>query len=344
MGSGEDMPHRDTELGADARGDDGPVAGLGVALDAEQRGRRVGRHRLDDRRRGRRGRGSPACSARDTRARARPASACPRRAGRPRCTGAGAARSSVRAPCGGGIRCRPRRARPAGAPSSPRRTRGRGRRGAGGHRGAGGRRRRAERRGTPRAVQPYTPMVASVGTETYSRDRDGSGGPPASRRAPEPGRRAQPHGAQRDAALPDGLRASARSPAWSSAPRSACPTARRSRSRSCSRSSSATALTSLPLLRAGLALAAVVPIALASDTLSIATMEVVDNAIVVAIPGALDAGLGDLLFWGSLSLLARRRRARRAPGQPGCSPAARATPRSTRRASTAARTCASSGW
>jgi hypothetical protein len=61
------------------------------------------------------------------------------------------------------------------------------------------------------------------------------------------------------------------------------------------------ALTSLPLLRAGMALAAVVPIALASDTLSIATMEVVDNAIVVAVPGALDAGIGDLLFWGSLS-------------------------------------------
>jgi Domain of unknown function (DUF4396) len=60
-------------------------------------------------------------------------------------------------------------------------------------------------------------------------------------------------------------------------------------------------LTSLPLLRAGFALAAVVPIALASDTFSIALMEVVDNAIVVAIPGALDAGLGDVLFWGSLS-------------------------------------------
>jgi hypothetical protein len=59
-------------------------------------------------------------------------------------------------------------------------------------------------------------------------------------------------------------------------------------------------LTSLPLLRAGLALSAVIPIALASDTLSIATMEVVDNAIVVAIPGAMNAGLGSLLFWGSL--------------------------------------------
>lgn len=60
-------------------------------------------------------------------------------------------------------------------------------------------------------------------------------------------------------------------------------------------------LTSLPLLRAGLALSAVIPIALASDTLSIATMEVVDNAIVLAVPGAMDAGLGALLFWGSLA-------------------------------------------
>lgn len=61
------------------------------------------------------------------------------------------------------------------------------------------------------------------------------------------------------------------------------------------------ALTSLPLLRAGFALGAVVPIALASDTLSIATMELVDNLIMVLVPGAMDAGLGSLLFWGSLS-------------------------------------------
>ncbi len=61
-------------------------------------------------------------------------------------------------------------------------------------------------------------------------------------------------------------------------------------------------LTSVPLLRAGLALGTVIPIALASDTLSIATMEIVDNAIIVVIPGALEAGLGDLLFWGSLSV------------------------------------------
>jgi hypothetical protein len=61
-------------------------------------------------------------------------------------------------------------------------------------------------------------------------------------------------------------------------------------------------LTSLPLLRAGLALSAVIPIALASDTLSIATMEVVDNVIVLVVPGAMDAGLADLLFWGSLAV------------------------------------------
>lgn len=61
------------------------------------------------------------------------------------------------------------------------------------------------------------------------------------------------------------------------------------------------ALTSLPLLRAGLAFGAVVPIALASDTLSIATMEVVDNLIILLIPGAMEAGLGSLLFWGALS-------------------------------------------
>lgn len=62
------------------------------------------------------------------------------------------------------------------------------------------------------------------------------------------------------------------------------------------------ALTSLPLLRAGLALGAVVPIALASDTFSIATMEVIDNVIMLAIPGAMEAGLTNTLFWGSLSV------------------------------------------
>lgn len=59
-------------------------------------------------------------------------------------------------------------------------------------------------------------------------------------------------------------------------------------------------LTSLPLLQAGLALSAVVPIALATDTFSIALMEIVDNAIMLVVPGAMAAGAGDLLFWGSL--------------------------------------------
>ena len=61
------------------------------------------------------------------------------------------------------------------------------------------------------------------------------------------------------------------------------------------------ALTSLPLLRAGLAFSAVVPIALASDTLSITVMEIVDNAVMLGVPGAMEAGVDSLLFWGSLS-------------------------------------------
>jgi hypothetical protein len=60
-------------------------------------------------------------------------------------------------------------------------------------------------------------------------------------------------------------------------------------------------LTSLPLLRSGLALGAVVPLALASDTISIAVMEVVDNAIIWLIPGALDATLSDVGFWAALA-------------------------------------------
>jgi hypothetical protein len=46
----------------------------------------------------------------------------------------------------------------------------------------------------------------------------------------------------------------------------------------------------------------VIPIALASDTISIGIMEVVDNAIMLAIPGAMEAGLTNTLFWGSLSV------------------------------------------
>jgi hypothetical protein len=60
-------------------------------------------------------------------------------------------------------------------------------------------------------------------------------------------------------------------------------------------------LTMLPLLRSGMVLGAALPLAFASDTLSITVMEIVDNLIIVVIPGAMDAGLGSLLFWGSLA-------------------------------------------
>jgi Domain of unknown function (DUF4396) len=60
-------------------------------------------------------------------------------------------------------------------------------------------------------------------------------------------------------------------------------------------------LTMWPLLRSGLALGAAIGIALAADTFSILVMEIVDNAIILAVPGAMDAGLDELLFWGSLA-------------------------------------------
>jgi hypothetical protein len=59
-------------------------------------------------------------------------------------------------------------------------------------------------------------------------------------------------------------------------------------------------LTIAPVLRSGLSLRQAVGVALAADTLSIATMEVTDNAFVLAVPGAMEAGLTDLLFWASL--------------------------------------------
>jgi len=60
------------------------------------------------------------------------------------------------------------------------------------------------------------------------------------------------------------------------------------------------ALTSLPLFRAGLTFAAIVPIALAADTVSITIMEVIDNAFVLLVPGAMEAGLGDPLLWAAI--------------------------------------------
>ena len=59
-------------------------------------------------------------------------------------------------------------------------------------------------------------------------------------------------------------------------------------------------LTTLPLLRAGLGLAVALPLAFASDSLSIAVMEIVDNGVMLALPGAMDATLTSPLFWGAL--------------------------------------------
>jgi hypothetical protein len=61
-------------------------------------------------------------------------------------------------------------------------------------------------------------------------------------------------------------------------------------------------LTMLPLLRSGLPFGTALGLALASDTASIAIMELVDNLIMLMIPGAMDAGLTSLLFWGSLAI------------------------------------------
>jgi hypothetical protein len=60
------------------------------------------------------------------------------------------------------------------------------------------------------------------------------------------------------------------------------------------------ALTLLPLLKA-MAVRSALKLALAADTASITVMEIVDNAIMLLIPGAMDAGLTSLLFWGSLA-------------------------------------------
>ena len=59
-------------------------------------------------------------------------------------------------------------------------------------------------------------------------------------------------------------------------------------------------LTMLPLLRAGLTLAVALPLAFASDSISIAVMELVDNGVMLAVPGAMDAPLSNARFWGAL--------------------------------------------
>ena len=60
--------------------------------------------------------------------------------------------------------------------------------------------------------------------------------------------------------------------------------------------------TIVPLLRAGMALGAAAGLAFAADTISITVMEIVDNAIILVIPGAMEAGLDSLLFWASLAV------------------------------------------
>ena len=62
------------------------------------------------------------------------------------------------------------------------------------------------------------------------------------------------------------------------------------------------ALSALPLLRTGLTLAASLSVVIAADTLSIATMEVVDNAVMALIPGAMDAGLVNVVFWLGMAI------------------------------------------
>lgn len=61
-------------------------------------------------------------------------------------------------------------------------------------------------------------------------------------------------------------------------------------------------LTLKSLLGSGLAFATAIPLALASDTLSITTMEIVDNAIMFSIPGAASAGPPSLTFWGAFAV------------------------------------------
>ena len=75
-------------------------------------------------------------------------------------------------------------------------------------------------------------------------------------------------------------------------------------------------LTALPLVRAGLAAGVVVSTALAADTVSITIMEVIDNAFVAVVPGALDAGIGDLAAVGERRRRLRDRLPLRLLGQP----------------------------
>jgi hypothetical protein len=57
-----------------------------------------------------------------------------------------------------------------------------------------------------------------------------------------------------------------------------------------------------PVFRAGVPFRRALPIAFASDTASITVMEITDNAFILIVPGAIEAGLGDALFWWSLGV------------------------------------------
>lgn len=61
-------------------------------------------------------------------------------------------------------------------------------------------------------------------------------------------------------------------------------------------------LSTLPLLKTGVAVGSALTVVLAADTLSIATMEVVDNAVMAVIPGAMDAGLVNPVFWIAMAI------------------------------------------
>jgi hypothetical protein len=62
------------------------------------------------------------------------------------------------------------------------------------------------------------------------------------------------------------------------------------------------AMTTIPLLRAGMSTKHALSLALASDSISITIMEIVDNAVMLVIPGAMSAGLGEPRFWLSLAI------------------------------------------
>jgi hypothetical protein len=62
------------------------------------------------------------------------------------------------------------------------------------------------------------------------------------------------------------------------------------------------ALTSRPLFRAGLTVSAVIPIALATDTVSITIMEIIENVTMLIFPGAMEAGLDSFTMWGPMAL------------------------------------------